>query len=60
MFVNGRTSPGTLARRLMDQEKTITLEVKKRVRLEGIELEEYQRNERETKLRLESEYVSIF
>ncbi|XP_064621428.1 cleavage and polyadenylation specificity factor subunit 2-like [Lineus longissimus] len=44
-----RTSPGTLARQLIDNptEKHITVEVKRRVRLEGQELEEYVKREKE-------------
>lgn len=40
-----RTSPGTLARDLIDNggNRTIELEVKRRVKLEGAELEEYNR-----------------
>lgn len=47
---NYRTSPGTLARELVDLgggNRTITVEVKKRVRLEGAELEDYLQKERE-------------
>lgn len=44
-----RTSPGTLARDLIDNggNRTLELLVKRRVKLEGAELEEYQRKERE-------------
>lgn len=44
-----RTSPGTLARDLIENggNRIIELQVKKRVKLEGAELEEYQRKERE-------------
>lgn len=40
-----RTSPGTLARDLVDNggNRTIDLLVKRRVKLEGTELEEYER-----------------
>lgn len=46
-----RTSPGTLARQLIENGGKIplNLEIRRRVRLEGVELEEYQRNERENK-----------
>lgn len=44
-----RTSPGTLARDLVDNGggRTIDLEVKRRIKLEGSELEEYEKRERE-------------
>ncbi|XP_074663107.1 cleavage and polyadenylation specificity factor subunit 2-like [Tubulanus polymorphus] len=44
-----RTKPGTLARQLIDnpQDKHITLEVQKRVRLEGKELEDYVKRQKE-------------
>jgi cleavage and polyadenylation specificity factor subunit 2 len=46
-----RTSPGTLARQLIENGGKIplNLEVRRRVRLEGAELEDYQRKERENK-----------
>lgn len=45
-----RSPPGTLARQLLelnDSNKTIQLLVKRRVRLEGAELQEYQRKEKQ-------------
>ena len=46
-----RTSPGTLARELIERGSgcTLQLEVQRRVRLEGAELDEYHRREREVK-----------
>uniref|UniRef100_A0A1B6EDG6 Cleavage and polyadenylation specificity factor subunit 2 n=1 Tax=Clastoptera arizonana TaxID=38151 RepID=A0A1B6EDG6_9HEMI len=51
IIITNRSSPGTLARELVDGggNRTIQLLVKKRVRLEGAELEEYQRREKEQK-----------
>lgn len=42
---HSRTSPGTLARDLIELggNRTLTLQVKKRIRLEGEELDEYQK-----------------
>ena len=44
-----RTAPGSLARDLVDNgcNRTIDLEVKRRVKLEGPELEEYEKRQRE-------------
>jgi hypothetical protein len=47
-----RGAPGTLARNLIEEGgsgRTITLEVKKRVRLEGAELDDHLKKERESK-----------
>ncbi|XP_047109970.1 probable cleavage and polyadenylation specificity factor subunit 2 [Schistocerca piceifrons] len=51
IILTNRTSPGTLARQLIELggNRTMTLEVRRRVRLEGAELEEQQRKEREAK-----------
>ncbi|XP_067012309.1 probable cleavage and polyadenylation specificity factor subunit 2 [Anabrus simplex] len=51
IILTSRTSPGTLARQLVDLggNRSMTLEIKRRVRLEGAELEEYLRKERESK-----------
>ncbi|XP_070157318.1 probable cleavage and polyadenylation specificity factor subunit 2 [Polyergus mexicanus] len=48
IILTSRTSPGTLARDLVEKggNRNITLEVKRRVKLEGIELEEYQKREK--------------
>lgn len=48
IIITSRTSPGTLARDLVEKggNRSITLEIKKRVKLEGFELEEYQKRER--------------
>uniref|UniRef100_A0A8D8R2H2 Cleavage and polyadenylation specificity factor subunit 2 n=1 Tax=Cacopsylla melanoneura TaxID=428564 RepID=A0A8D8R2H2_9HEMI len=45
IIITNRTSPGTLARDLIELggNRTLTLQVKKRIRLEGEELEEYQK-----------------
>uniref|UniRef100_A0A2R5LLA6 Cleavage and polyadenylation specificity factor subunit 2 n=2 Tax=Ornithodoros turicata TaxID=34597 RepID=A0A2R5LLA6_9ACAR len=49
VILTSRTSPGTLARDLIENphQQTLTLKVKQRVRLEGSELEEYMRKEKE-------------
>lgn len=49
IIITTRTSPGTLARDLVENggNRTIDLEVKRRVKLEGAELEEYEKKERE-------------
>jgi cleavage and polyadenylation specificity factor subunit 2 len=47
-----RSAPGTLARNLIEEGgagRSLTLEVKKRVRLEGTELEDHLRKERENR-----------
>ncbi|XP_072745132.1 probable cleavage and polyadenylation specificity factor subunit 2 [Anoplolepis gracilipes] len=48
IILTSRTSPGTLARDLVEKggNRNITLEVRRRVKLEGMELEEYQRREK--------------
>lgn len=48
IILTSRTSPGTLARDLVEKggNRNITLEVRRRVKLEGIELEEYQKREK--------------
>ncbi|XP_025989927.1 probable cleavage and polyadenylation specificity factor subunit 2 [Solenopsis invicta] len=48
IILTSRTSPGTLARDLVEKggNRNITLDVKRRVKLEGIELEEYQKREK--------------
>lgn len=49
IVLTSRTSPGTLSRYLVDNplQKTITLDVKRRVRLEGAELEDHMKKEKE-------------
>lgn len=50
MFSFIRSPPGTLARKLLDMtenDKTMQLFVKKRVRLEGSELIEFQKKEKQ-------------
>lgn len=51
IIITNRTSPGTLARQLIENggKLPLNLEIRRRVRLEGAELEEYQRKERENK-----------
>ncbi|XP_046401848.1 probable cleavage and polyadenylation specificity factor subunit 2 [Ischnura elegans] len=52
IIITNRTSPGTLSRQLIENGgggRPMTLEIKRRVRLEGAELEEYLRKEREAK-----------
>lgn len=51
VIITTRTSPGTLARDLIDNggNRTIDLKVERRVKLEGPELEEYERKRRELK-----------
>lgn len=48
IILTSRSSPGTLARDLIENggNRNIVLEVKKRVRLEGAELEEHQKKEK--------------
>lgn len=63
IILTSRTSPGTLARDLIEKggNRNITLEVKRRVKLEGIELEEYQKREKlkQEQLKQEQMYISI-
>ncbi|XP_006812203.1 LOW QUALITY PROTEIN: cleavage and polyadenylation specificity factor subunit 2-like [Saccoglossus kowalevskii] len=48
IILTTRSSPGTLARNLIEQSpKAVSLTVRKRVRLEGSELEEYLKKEKE-------------
>ncbi|XP_022909761.1 probable cleavage and polyadenylation specificity factor subunit 2 [Onthophagus taurus] len=49
IIITTRTSPGTLARDLVDNGggRTIDLDVKKRIKLEGAELEEYEKRQKE-------------
>lgn len=49
IIITSRTSPGTLARDLIENggNRNITLEVKKKVKLEGVELEEYLKREKQ-------------
>lgn len=48
IILTSRTSPGTLARDLVEKggNRNITLEIKRRIKLEGLELEEYQKQEK--------------
>ncbi|XP_014237486.1 probable cleavage and polyadenylation specificity factor subunit 2 [Trichogramma pretiosum] len=54
IIITSRSSPGTLARDLIENggNRNLTIEIKKKVKLEGLELEEYQKKE---KLRLEQQ-----
>uniref|UniRef100_A0A023GLI5 Cleavage and polyadenylation specificity factor subunit 2 n=1 Tax=Amblyomma triste TaxID=251400 RepID=A0A023GLI5_AMBTT len=49
VVLTSRTAPGTLARQLIENphQQALTITMKKRVRLEGSELEEYMRKEKE-------------
>ncbi|XP_055880577.1 cleavage and polyadenylation specificity factor subunit 2-like isoform X2 [Biomphalaria glabrata] len=49
IILTSRTSPGTLARWLMDnpQDHVVRLEIKRRIKLEGTELEEYMKKKLE-------------
>uniref|UniRef100_L7MA23 Cleavage and polyadenylation specificity factor subunit 2 n=1 Tax=Rhipicephalus pulchellus TaxID=72859 RepID=L7MA23_RHIPC len=49
VVLTSRSAPGTLARQLIENphQQSLTITVKKRVRLEGSELEEYMRKEKE-------------
>jgi len=64
IILTSRTSPGTLARDLVERggNRNIMLDVKRRVRLEGIELEEYQRREKlkQEQMKQEQMYVYIY
>ncbi|XP_022244623.1 cleavage and polyadenylation specificity factor subunit 2-like isoform X2 [Limulus polyphemus] len=52
IILTNRTSPGTLGRQLIQNPNqcTVTILVKRRVRLEGAELEDYMRKEKEKEL----------
>lgn len=56
-----RTSPGTLSRDLVDGggNRVIQVEVKKRVRLEGAELEDHMEKERQKEKEKEKRFVSF-
>ena len=61
IIITSRTSPGTLARDLVENggNRSITLDIKKRVRLEGAELEEYQKKEKLKQEQLKLEKMSV-
>lgn len=61
IIITSRTAPGTLARDLVENggNRNITLEVKKRVKLEGQELEEYLKKEKHRKEQLRQEQMYI-
>lgn len=49
IIITSRTSPGTLARDLIENggNRNIVIDVKKKVKLEGAELEEYMKKEKQ-------------
>lgn len=57
LILTSRTSPGTLARILIEDPspKVMEMEIKQRVRLEGFELEEHYRQQREKEYRIKKE-----
>lgn len=61
IILTSRTSPGTLARDLVEKggNRNITLEVRRRVKLEGIELEEYQKREKLKQEQMKQEQMEI-
>lgn len=62
IILTSRTSPGTLARDLVEKggNRNITLEVRRRVKLEGIELEEYQRREKLKQEQMKQEQMYVY
>lgn len=62
IILTSRTSPGTLARDLVEKggNRNITLEVKRRVKLEGTELEEHQKREKLKQEQLKQEQMYIY
>ncbi|XP_015120715.1 probable cleavage and polyadenylation specificity factor subunit 2 [Diachasma alloeum] len=61
IIITSRTSPGTLARDLMENggNRTINMEIKKRVRLEGAELEEHQKLLKVKQEQMKQEHMEI-
>lgn len=61
IILTSRTSPGTLARDLVEKggNRNISLEVKKRIKLEGIELEEYLKKEKLKQEQMKQEQMYI-
>lgn len=59
IIITSRTSPGTLARDLVEMggNRSFTLEVKKRVKLEGVELEEHLKKEKIKQEQLKQEQM---
>lgn len=57
IIITSRTSPGTLARDLVENggNRNIVLEIKKKVKLEGAELDEYQKKEKQKQEQLKQE-----
>lgn len=62
IILTSRTSPGTLARDLVEKggNRNIILEVQRRVKLEGIELEEYQKREKLKQEQLKQEQMYVY
>ena len=63
IILTNRTTPETLGRKLIDENQSlerIVLEVKKRVPLEGEELEEYYRKQKEKQLEETIKKLVIF
>lgn len=61
IILTSRTSPGTLARDLVEKggNRNISLEVKKRIKLEGTELEEYLKKERLKQEQMKQEQMYV-
>lgn len=59
IIITNRTSPGTLARDLVEMggNRTLSLEIKKRVKLEGVELEEHLKKEKIKQEQLKQEQM---
>merc|ERR1712233_157605 len=61
VILTSRSSPGTLARQLIahqgDRDRVIPLEVRRRIKLTGAELEEYRQKEKEKEKKNESSLV---
>ena len=59
IIITSRTSPGTLARDLVDNggNRSLSLEVKRRVKLEGAELEEYLKKDKLKQEQLKQEQM---
>lgn len=62
IILTSRTSPGTLARDLVEKggNRNIILEVRRRVKLEGIELEDHQKREKVKQEQMKQEQMYIY
>lgn len=62
IILTSRTSPGTLARDLVEKggNRNIILEVRRRIKLEGVELEEYQKREKMRQEQIKQEQMYIY